>query len=156
MTLLSTTSLTGATTTISSIDQTYTNLYFVVSGVTNATTNGLFRCAPNGVTNVTWQQVITSGTINNASTTYISLSNQDYDLGSGSNLNAFTMQINNYASTTEYKTINGQHGYNDTGNVQRGGGSFGYVRTTSAITSLVFSNAGGNLSTGTVRLYGVK
>jgi len=32
----------------------------------------------------------------------------------------------------------------------------GGIQTNSAITSLVFSNTGGNLSTGTVRLYGVK
>jgi hypothetical protein len=32
----------------------------------------------------------------------------------------------------------------------------GMISTTSAISSLVFSNAGGDLSTGTVLLYGVK
>jgi len=156
MTLLSTTSLSGATTTISGINQTYNDLYMVVSGVTNATSNGIFRIAPNNVNNITFMQNVTSGLVNNLSSSYIVLSDPSYDVGSGSNLNIFTMSIKNYASTTAYKTVNGQYGYNDPGGTQRGGGSFGYTRTTSAITSLVFSNASGNLLTGTVLLYGVK
>ena len=47
LTLLSTTSLSGATTTISSIDQTYTHLQIFVFGVTNATNNGATRMKPN-------------------------------------------------------------------------------------------------------------
>ena len=65
MTLLSTTSLTGATTTISSIDQTYSNLYAIISSVTNATGNGAFRVAPNNQTNVTSQSMIIGGVVYN-------------------------------------------------------------------------------------------
>jgi hypothetical protein len=67
--------------------------------------------------------------------------------------NAFTFTIDNYSSATNYKTITSLGHFNS--------GSFpawaagGYYANT-AITSLVFANSGGNLSTGTVLLYGVK
>jgi hypothetical protein len=156
MTLLSTTTLSGATTTISGIDQTYVNLFAIISGVTNATSNGNFRLAPNGTTNIVWVQQMMDSTLTSRTTNYLFLSDPGNTLGSGNNENIFTFTINNYASSSTYKTVNLLNGYNDTGNSQRGGGSLGYVRTTSAITSLVFSNTAGNLSTGTVLLYGVK
>ena len=159
MTLLSTTTLSGASTTISSIDQTYTNLYLIISGVTNATANGQFRCAPNGSTNITSQlRVDTGGSpipIISTSLSYLFLTGSYTILRTNSN-NIFTININNYASTTAYKSfeVNGQ--YNDVGGTDQAVNSGGGIGTNSAITSLVFSNAGGNLSTGTVLIYGVK
>jgi hypothetical protein len=49
MTLLSTTSLTGASTTISGISGAYTDLQLVIQGVT-AAANGIVRIAPNAIT----------------------------------------------------------------------------------------------------------
>ena len=46
MTLLSTTTLSGATTTISGISQDYVNLYVVIYGVSNATASGNFQLDP--------------------------------------------------------------------------------------------------------------
>ena len=157
LTLLSTTSLTGATTTISSIDQTYVNLFAIISSVTNATGNGAFRIAPNNQTTVTSQSMIIGGNIYNRADNYLLLSDPFNEiLGSGNNENIFTFTINDYTSASKYKTVEILFGYNDTGNNHRGGVTSGYIRTTSAITSLVFSNSAGNLSTGTVLLYGVK
>ena len=156
MTLLSTTTLSGATVTISSIDQTYVNLFCIITGVTNATGNGNFRLAPNGTTNITTQQMIQAGVLTSQINTYLFLNDPGDVIGSGNSDNIFTLTINNYASTTKYKTHNLSFGYNDPGNSQKGGGALGYIRTTSAISSLVFSNTGGNLSTGTVLIYGVK
>ena len=162
MTLLSTTSLTGATTTISSIDQTYTNLYMVISGVTNATANGDFRIAPNGTNN------ISSGQINDGGQNSFTLKVNDYmfiTFGTSANNkitfnnanNGFAVIINNYASSTTFKPYSVSGGFHATnaGGVGSAlvGGSF---NSNTAITSLVFSNSGGNLSTGTVLLYGVK
>ena len=157
MTLLSTTSLTGATTTISSIDQTYNNLYAIISGVTNATSNGTFRVSPNNQNSITSQQTLIGGSITNIADNNLILSGDGtHILGSGNNENIFTFLINDYTSASKYKTVSVLNGYNDTGNSHRGGAVLGYIRTTSAITSLVFSNSAGNLSTGTVLLYGVK
>jgi hypothetical protein len=155
MTLLSTTSLSGATTTISSIDQTYTNLFISVSRVTNASGAGEFRIAPNGNTGITTQTRISNNSVDTASNTYLFLSSSttshtDID-------NVFSVVISNYANSTFYKafSVNGRF-YNPSATAQLGVLSSGGIATNSAITSLVFSASGGNLSTGTVLVYGVK
>jgi hypothetical protein len=158
MTLLSTTSLSGATTTISSIDQSYNTLMLEVFGVTNATGDGKLRIAPNGSTSIT----TLFGTNTNTSVSmgpneYIYLNAFDIPLKRTDADNSFFVQINNYKSTTSYKPVIVAGVYYAAYAFTQfctslGGG----IQTNSAITSLVFSNAGGNLSTGTVRLYGVK
>jgi hypothetical protein len=158
MTLLSTTSLSGATTTISSIDQSYNTLMLEVFGVTNATGDGKLRIAPNGSTSIT----TLFGTNTNTSVSmgpneYIYLNAFDIPLKRTDADNSFFVQINNYKSTTSYKPVIVAGVYYAAYAATQfctslGGG----IQTNSAITSLVFSNAGGNLSTGTVRLYGVK
>ena len=160
MTLLSTTSLTGATTTISSISGSYKNLVAIISGVTNATGNGVFRCAPNSSTGITNSMAVA----NAAAATWTSYAYDYIQLSTGggeaidrtSAVNAFMLQIDNYASTTAIKTFQVIGTYNMiNATADAGFTSFGGINTTSAITALQFSNAGGNLSTGTVLLYGV-
>jgi hypothetical protein len=156
MTLLSTTTLSGATVTISSISQSYKTLYAIITGVTNAGSTGLFRCAPNGSTN------ITSSLINYPSTTwendinsYLRFTGDSTNGSLFSNANnSYALYIHNYTSTTAYKPFSVNGGYNNPGN-QRATLTTGHIQTNTAISSLVFSNAGGNLSTGTVLLYGV-
>ena len=156
MTLLSTTTLSGASTTISGIDQTYKNLQVVLFGMTNATADGHLRFQPNGSDNIaTTQLLIGDGT-----------TSRDYN-GQGrfpdagitrtDANNHFVFNIYDYANTTRFKALNVNGQYRETsvasGRGLNGGGSFA---TNSAITSLVISNSGGNWSTGTVLLYGVK
>ena len=159
MTLLSTTSLSGATTTISSINQGYTNLFGIIYGAT-AAANGTYRIAANGATTSTiwtstgWDSA--SGGLNSTGSSggYFDL-NARSALGTDAN-NIFTFQINNYASASTFKTISSVCRITvSAGNT----GTFisnGAYYANTAITSLVFSNSGGNLSTGTVLLYGVK
>jgi hypothetical protein len=158
MTLLSTTSLSGATTTISSINQTYTRLVAYVFDVTNATAHGVFRIAPNGSTNISargGQQA--SGTVNTNQDTYITFTGSSMRTERSIADNAWTVTIDNYASTTAKKSWSIFGGYYAQ-EIGEYAGSFqhGYVNSNTAISSLVFSNSGGNLSTGTVLLYGVK
>jgi hypothetical protein len=161
ITLLSTTTLSGASTTISSIDQTYTNLVAVIYGMTNATSDGGILVRPNNLTTST-SHVITNTT---AAGTASSVNSQNGDmLLTYSSLvsrtdanNAYVLTINNYANTTFPKAFNfyGQQLAAPTAfkySIQ----SSGNIITTSAITSLVFIQNGGNWSTGTVLLYGVK
>ena len=156
MTLLSTTTLSGASTTISGIVSGYINLFAIITGVTNATGNGHFRVAPNAQTNKA-SYLLSQGNVWAATVPdYIYLSNVTYAMGSGNNENVFTLQINDYASSTKLKTFQNIFGYNDPGNSERAGAALGYFKSTTAITSLVFDNTAGNLSTGTVLLYGVK
>jgi hypothetical protein len=156
MTLLSTTSLTGATTTISAISGDYVDLVIFAFGVTNATTNGNFLVAPNGTTNITSvQRTNNANSVDNNSDDYLYLTaNNLQPLRTNAN-NTWRLVISNYSSTTSTKAIFVNAGYYD-GTANRGVFVSGFINTTSAITSLVFSNGGGNLSTGTVLIYGVK
>ena len=160
MTLLSTTTLSGAITTISGISGSYTNLFIYIYEMTNATGTGSFRIAPNGTTNITNSQGTTSTTaVAGTASNYL------FALGADnasvrplftSNLNAVSLTIHNYASTVAYKTFSASSTLLNGSSVQTGSFCSGGIQTTSAITSLAFSNAGGNMSTGQVLIYGVK
>jgi hypothetical protein len=161
MTLISTTSLSGASVTLSSIPATYNNLQVVIFGVTNATADGYLRIAPNGATSSCNNQFLKGGDdlVEKQTGTYITLTSP-----SGGNLlvrananNTFVLNIFNYASSTAYKSYqsNGFGRINATDNL---GATIlnGVYFANTAISSLVISNSGGNLSTGTCLLYGVK
>jgi len=162
MTLLSTTSLSGATTTISSISQSYNQLLIYVYGVTNATADGVLFLTPyNGVTALT---VAGMHNYNGANPIEINASGSarlSNDGTSAKNLytsanNFWCVTMNNYASTTNYKgyTISGVYVNSSSANIGRlhSGG----IISNSAVDSIVIQSSGGNLSTGTVLIYGVK
>jgi hypothetical protein len=158
MTLLSTTSLTGATTTISSIDQTYVNLQIVITGVTNAGSSGdKIRIAPNSSTNLSYayQDVYDGSTVSNGGMNGDYIRTTSYNFSNSATDNVFVCQIYNYASTTFYKEFLWNWGIQQSSSYYRGVGS-GFFASNTAISSLQFSASGGNLSTGTVLLYGVK
>jgi hypothetical protein len=157
MTLLSTTTLSGASTTIT-VTSGYQDIYAVIFGVTNATANDQLRCAPNGDTNLcTFVDTYSyDASVSNAV-------NRDNRILFGENAmlrtsasNTIALVINNYESTTAFKPFQAygyyQSGASNTSSFNLAGG----YKSNTAITSLVFSNAGGNFSTGTVLLYGVK
>lgn len=160
MTLLSTTTLSGATTTISGISGSYNSLYAVIYGFTNATATGQFRLAPNGSTGITNTAYHNAGnpvTFAAAAVNYLLLSaggvaGPTYT----SATNSLALRIDNYADTNSRKPFNVYGGYTDSDTGLRVYLAWGHIDTTSAITSLVFSNSGGNHNAGTVLLYGVK
>jgi len=161
MTLLSTTTLSGVSTTISSIDQTYKNLEIVVFGVTNATADGILRCAPNGTTNITSQNWFAD--YGGSWSTNSSFANNTYLYLSGNNgmtrtdtANSFAVSIFNYSSTTGGKPHRTCGQYTADGGSNKPVFWTGGINTTTAISSLVFTNTGGSFSTGTVLIYGVK
>lgn len=157
MTLLSTTTLSGASTTISSIDQTYVNLLVVISGA-NATSNYYLTIAPNGSTNICWQsgtQRSTTNTVVGQSANYI-LTGLFDNMGTGQTGNVFQMEIVNYASTTARKAYNTSSLYRTNTPTTVAENTGGGIDTTSAISSLVFAPTSGTFSAGTVLIYGVK
>jgi hypothetical protein len=161
MTLLSTTTLTGATTTISGIVGGYKSLIAYIYGVTNATADGTFRIAPNGNTGITYQTGHYGDAAANNDTFataigYLNAVYSPYQINRTVSTNFWKLEIPQYTDAVNYKT------YFMYGQFRKGTGASdawiqlnGAIITTSAITSLVFSNSGGNLSTGTVLLYGV-
>jgi hypothetical protein len=153
MTLLSTTTLSGATTTVSVISQQYNYLYILVYGMTNAA-GGQFQIAPNGSTTISgWAGVQSSGAAGTGADYLKPLGNGNITETDANNI--VNIQIHNYTSTTRYKSWNSS-GSSLVDGSRRPSNFGGGIDTNSAITSLVFSNSSGNWTTGTVLIYGVK
>ena len=156
MTLISTTTLSGLTTTLSSIPQTYNSLFLIVSGMTANTSNRSFRMLPND------SNTIVSGTqIDGAALTEFNATRLRMSVGDTlrtNSANVWSLTINNYASTTAFKTIQMTGRYLNTSSVVVNNGWLGTIISTSAITSLVFDyeNSDATFAGGTVLLYGVK
>ena len=158
MTLLSTTTLSGATTTISSIDQTYIRLFMLIINPTNATATGRFGIAPNndsgsanGITIAYSNNAGYGPSTTGGNTTINPGINQVYTNGAAS----FALTIDNYTRTSYQPWLMNGYLYSTTPtnfSFITGGAWLGGA----AITSLVFSNTGGNFNAGTVYLYGVK
>jgi hypothetical protein len=156
MTLLSTTTLSGASTTISSIAQTYNSLVAYIYAI-NVSTGSQLRIGPNAATTGCSYSASNDGTTGTTS---------DYNtyfqpMGSGSLVTGqsgvWTLTINNYSSTTTWKPMSasGSIYWTPVGG-QAGLRAWGSFLSTTAISSLVFSLSTGTFSAGTVLLYGVK
>jgi hypothetical protein len=154
MTLLSTTTLSGASTTISSISGSHKNLLFVISGV-NISTNAQFYLQSNGSAG-DWYEIYgeaggTAWTENNGNDLYPTAASL---LGSNTE-NAFAVLIYNYASTTAYKPFNLTGTYKNSSSANRNHFSGGTWRNNTAISSMKFSTGAGSFNGGTVLTYGV-
>jgi len=160
MTLLSTTTLSGASTTISSIDQTYTDLSVrIISPLTSA--NGYLAIDPNASTtisdNIQLESVGTTVQGTSRGSDEIRF-NYNTAMKSSDAAQVALLTICNYASTSYRKPIIGSYAYVAGGDSsKRQGYVGGMINTTSAITSLVITTIGGtSFSSGTVLVYGVK
>ena len=155
MTLLSTTSLTGASTTIS-LSGTYKNLQVIIGGVTFASGSNVLRIAPNGSTNLVDMAFTRSV---GASASNVGSQNGYIETFSGFLLgdanNAMCLDIFNYQSATRYKPFTFSGGFKQANPDNFSLNAGGVYKSNSAITSLVISGDLANLSTGTVLVYGV-
>lgn len=162
MTLLSTTTCTGTTVTVSSIDQSYNSLFVQIFGLTFSTGASWVGLSPNGGSDASQVCVEMSGS--SSATNTLNANNLFLSSTSGSNQpkinnanNIFTTQIYNYASTTARKSFAAQAGYiDDFSSAFRAYMGAGGINTTSAITSLSLIAAGRNMTAGTMLIYGVK
>jgi hypothetical protein len=155
MTLLSTTTLTGASTTVSSIDQTYTHLYFVLENARGSVDSQL-GIAFNGDT--------TAGNYQTAAIRVFSSTaqlNHEQRQITGSGIDNVTQasQINatiyNYTAATFHTMTTAYSITTDVPGFGSGMSVTGH-NGTSAITELAFSVGAGSWSAGTVKIYGVK
>ena len=156
MTLLSTTTLSGTSTVISSIDQTYNSLFVLVYGVTNTIANGYFTVRFNGSATIAQDQATASNTtvVDCADMLYLQQV-LNYLTYTDSN-NSASFSIHNYASSANYKTFTAQGVYNGGGTALAWGANGG-IKTNTAISSLEFVKyGGGSFNAGTVKIYGVK
>ena len=160
MTLISTTTLTGASITLSSIPSTYNNLQLVIRNYIPATDGrGLymrfnsdsntryFYFATNSANNASSTSTfsdsfmqIASGNDNAVSQSLSVVNIYDYTNTATWKINDVRSIVTNSSTNTSYNMFNGFGGYNQT----------------SAISSITFLTDVGNLTSGTVLLYGVK
>ncbi len=161
MTLISTTTLSGTSTTISGFASTYTNLVLFIYGVVNATDNVKIRIAPNGTTNNfsyvrnSYLQTGSSATTAGAVGGYVMLNSAANKLNTSSQ-NIFGATFSQYSNASSYKGIQGFANYQDGNSTDALETFSGYFETNTAITSLVITNDGGySFSAGTALLYGV-
>ena len=155
--LLSTTTLSGASTTITISDFSYINLFVLVTGMTNATASATAICRINNLTNNVYgvQTYNANGTTGNAAITNGSCEFITSSTFNDAN-NIWQISIGNYASTTTVKSLNYIAGSLRSAGGNSGGSLSGYITSTAQISSLVFVNASGNWTAGTVTVYGVK
>lgn len=161
MTLISTTALTGASVTISAIPQTYKALAIYITGFYPATNNAKFRLRLNGSSSSIYYG---AGEQNNA-TLEVTAGNHVrlgiYGMASSGtdfDKNHCAIFIPNYTTTSHFKVLSYQHIWRTGEAVPRPifenmGWSW---NDTTAISSLEFSYDTGNISGGSVQLYGVQ
>ena len=156
MTLISTTTLSGASITLSSIPQTYNNLQLVIRNFLPATDSRNLFLRFNGDSSATYNYAL-NGEADNQSFSatrihFIRESDNTVDRSFG------VATLFDYTNTTTWKLGEiysmGVHTTTTTNfNLESGMCAFGQ---TSAITSIVLSPETGNFTSGTAYLYGVK
>ena len=158
MTLLSTTTLSGASTTISSISGSYTNLQIYVYGMTGNGGDSQFRLWFNGDTGGGYMAGVVFGgsgvaTGSTADRIYVY---QNATLRTNAT-NAVAINMSNYSNTSGRKPVS-IYGYCiKTGTADSVVNQAGYFQGTAAVTSVSFDYGGTNtFAGGTVLIYGVK
>jgi hypothetical protein len=161
MTLLSTTTLSGASTNITGISGSYTNLLVLVFNVTSNTSSGQLQVQANSVSTCgSWvgQERAVTAVTNSVGNGQSFLFSNNFGYTNTGGANGWSMLINNYASTTQtYKPFTSSGVYTNTTPVlvsTNVGGTM-TVGASTAITSLLF-DISGDFNGGTVLIYGVK
>ena len=162
MTLLSTTTLSGASTTISGISGAYTDLLIVAYGITSSSAGGQITVAPNsGGTSCLWVGQDSNGTtVTNSTSSALPyyLTGFAFGINNTNGSNGFSMLINNYSSTAiRWKPFTATGAFQNTVPTMctsNAGGAVD-VGASTAVSSLLF-DVNNNFNAGTVLLYGVK
>jgi len=159
ITLLSTTTLSGTSTNITSIDQGYNQLLIVVKNMSLSATGSYPQIRPNGSAGLTafTAQIGRGGTVltqaDDAQTIVMAYS----DYASSNTNNTFAINLYNYAATDSFKPFDLAGSFITSSSATEVLNTSGSFRSTTAVTSLDFRTANANtFSAGTVLIYGVK
>ena len=157
MTLLSTTTLSGASTAITGISQDYINLFITIEKWYASSAADLRGYLNADSTSANYNASYVRARVGSGSSTDM----KSYELsawgeGPGQHNNLVVVNIPYYTSSS-YKTYNA-YGFLDTDNGQKGSfiGGIAYFGATTAISSITFAPSAGTWSAGTVKIYGVK
>ena len=160
MTLLSTTTLSGSSTTITTDFTGYLQAYISFENIDLSANDG-FLIRPNnsstGVFMVLAYQVGSAATLFYENNSEIQFNFGD-NLGAAQTVNNSMLRINNPASTSTWKSFDYTAVWEGSGGSKNSYTGGGGIATTSAITSIVcVVNTGGTtFEAGTVKVYGVK
>lgn len=156
MTLLSTTTMSGVTTTVSSISGSYTDLIIEIAGAagTGGSADQNFKFFMNGST--TGSTITTaayaSSTITNRWTALYLDGNTPTNVTISGGANAWYIRIPDYASTTNRKSFDFNGTYNDSTVIMGTGSSY----STAAITSIGAGFVTASANAGTIKVWGIK
>jgi hypothetical protein len=159
MTLLSTTTLSGVSTTISSISSAYTNLQIYIYGVLGNTSDQFVRVWFNADTGGGF--VVGARDDGGTASVYARRAERLYvfawDTARTNSTNAAVINISNYSNTSGRKPL-AMYGYCIRSGVADGiSNQTGYFQGTAAVSSVTFDYGGTNtFAGGTVLIYGVK
>jgi len=158
MTLLSTTTLSGASTTISSIDQTYVNLAIYIVNVTQST-NSKIRFAVNGTPSI----IVAGASAFGVSPTLALRGRNEnnletnWDPSGGSADFAAILEIDRYSVSTSRKTVRmGMTYLPNSGDRVAENLAGGIYSANTAVNSLTITSASSSFTGGSVLIYGVK
>jgi hypothetical protein len=158
MTLISTTSLTGASVTASSIPSTYNELRIVVKEYKPVTNGYLFLRLNGNSGTVYYSTTINSSGPQAFNSTRINLNPAAGQNNSATSNSLVVFNMPEYASTTTWKNGYGLSMMND----QTSSADFswswnmGFTNLTAAISSVTLLPQSGNFTSGTMLIYGVK
>ena len=154
LTLLSTTTLSGAEVVLSSLPLTYTNLRLVTENFLPATDNASIRMRFNADTNTRYQAEVYIYNDNNTfNATSIKVCQGNDNAVSGG---ITVTDIYNYtASTWKVAETRGNTVNSTTTTNSNWTWYLGFYNQTTAITSITLFPSSGNFTSGTVKLYGV-
>jgi hypothetical protein len=162
MTLISTTTLSGATTTLSSIPSTYNDLRIVIRLALPATDSAVLYIRANNDSNASRYNTTFSNSAINGGASAATFSQSEWRPGGATDnvvTNAlYNIELLDYANTTTWKMITFVNYFNDpttTTNFKIANGN-GVYNQTDAISSLQLFFNTGDATSGTILLYGVK
>ena len=157
-TLISTTALSGTSTTVSGIPSTYKNLHFVVSDFVVTSVSSIYFRINNDSTSdrhqkrLDWVQNSTAqAAFGLATEVYVSYGS----VTTGDNNNALILSIFDYANTTDRKNFKVIGGFYNNEGQQEFFNGWGNFNAADAISSVLFT-ASGSWSSGNIYLYGEK
>jgi hypothetical protein len=160
MTLISTTTLTGASVSLSSIPQTYNNLVLVIRAYLPNTANASINLRFNGDTGGSSHRQYDSSSANNNSSALTWTSSAPITAGQSPST-TFAMsyvEFYDYTNTSTRKiaryTSIGTDNSNTSNFTLNNGNAF--YNSNSAVSSIVLAPTSGNFTSGTALLYGVK
>jgi hypothetical protein len=154
-TLLSTTSITSTSTTVSSISQSYQDLFIEIYGITFSTSNNTPTLTINA-SGTTYVKAFTNTyTQKNGTSIDMYGGTNDWDRTSANNY--YGLQIQNYTTTDRYKSLVGAGITTDSAAALVPWGWVGAYQANTAISQISVNIGGGRtFSSGTIKVWGIK